>query len=42
LGLSVFQYVEALGMFLPVGIGLVALGLVVLAVGHAISRDWLF
>jgi hypothetical protein len=41
-GLSIFQYVEALGIFLPVGMGLVALGLVLLAIGHAISKDWLF
>jgi hypothetical protein len=41
-GLSIFQHVDALGIFLPVGIGLVAFGLVLLAIGHAISRDWLF
>ena len=41
-GLSVFQNVEALGIFLPVGVGLIFLGLVLLVIGHAISRDWLF
>jgi hypothetical protein len=32
-GLSIFQYVEVLGIFLPVGIGLVVLGLILLAIG---------
>jgi len=41
-GLSIFQYIEALRIFLPVGIGLVVLGLVLLAMGYAISRDWFF
>jgi hypothetical protein len=31
-----------LGIFLPVGVRLVVLGLVLLAIGRAISRDWLF
>lgn len=41
-GLSMFHYIEALGIFLPVGGGLLVLGLVLLAIGRAISRDWLF
>lgn len=41
-GLSVFHYVEVLGIFLPVGGALVVLGLVLLAIGRSISRDWLF
>jgi uncharacterized membrane protein YgdD (TMEM256/DUF423 family) len=40
--LSVFHYIEALGIFLPIGGGLLILGLVLLAIGRAISRDWLF
>jgi hypothetical protein len=40
--LSVFHYVEALGIFLSLGGALVVLGLVLLAIGSAISRDWLF
>jgi hypothetical protein len=38
-GLGIFQYVEALGIFLPVGVGLIVLGLILLGIGHAISRD---
>jgi hypothetical protein len=41
-GLSVFHYIQALGIFLPIGLGLLILGLVLLAIGRAISRDWLF
>jgi uncharacterized membrane protein YgdD (TMEM256/DUF423 family) len=40
--LSIFHYIQALGIFLPVGGGLLILGLVLLAIGRAISRDWLF
>ena len=38
-GLSIFQYVEALGIFLPVGVGLIVLGLLLMGIGHAISPD---
>jgi hypothetical protein len=38
-GLSIFQYVEALGIFLPIGVGLIVLGLLLVGIGHAISRD---
>jgi hypothetical protein len=37
-----FHYIEALGIFLPVGGGLLVLGLVLLPIGRALSRDWLF
>ena len=41
-GLSMFHYIEGLGIFLPVGGRLLILGLFLLAIGRAISRDWLF
>ena len=41
-GLSVFHYVQVLGIFLPVGAMLVVLGLIVLLIGRRISREWLF
>jgi len=41
-GLSLFHYIETLGIFLPIGAGLVMVGLVLLLIGRAISREWLF
>jgi hypothetical protein len=41
-GLSVFHYVQVLGIFLPAGALLVGLGLIVLLIGRAVSREWFF
>jgi len=40
-GLSMFHYIEALGIFLPIGGGLVVLGLVLLAIGCFKSKRFL-
>jgi hypothetical protein len=40
-GLSLWHYIQAIGIFIPVGAWLVVLGAVVLIIGRLISRDWL-
>lgn len=41
-GLSLWHYIQVIGIFIPVGGWLVALGAVVFVVGRFISREWLF